>query len=111
MKADEVLLVGLKRSVLAISKTNGQIVWSTKLPSGLSQEFVTLACDGATVFACSSGYLHALDLESGRLLWSNGLRGYGQGLATICFPGGTNGPEAAAAQAQRNHAAAACSAA
>src|SRR5207253_10288557 len=108
MNTEDVLLLGLKRSVLAVSKENGRILWATKLPAAM-QEFVTVACDGQRVFAYSGGHLSALDLATGQLLWDNGLPGYGYGLGTICFPGNSSGPEIAAAAEHQAQAAAAAS--
>src|ERR1051325_8479047 len=101
MNVKNVMLLGVKRSVLAISRSNGQVLWATRLP-GSMQEFATVACDGDKVFAYSGGHLTALDLETGRLLWTNGLPGCGYGLGTICFPfslGDANGVAAAVAAA------------
>jgi outer membrane protein assembly factor BamB len=99
MKAQEIILIGVKHSVCAVSKTNGSVLWTTKLPGGLGSDFVTVTCDGERVFAHGSGQLFCLDLSSGRLLWTNELRGYGYGLATICVPGMASSPDLAAVRA------------
>ncbi len=101
MNPDDIILLGLKQSVTAISKRDGSTLWKTELPGSLSgDDFVTLLADGQTVFAHTEGKLHCLDLESGRILWSNGLPGYGYGLATLCFPNGATAPAISAAQTQ-----------
>ena len=92
MNLENVMLLGVKRSVLAISRSNGQVLWTTRLP-GSMQEFITIACDGERVFAYSGGHLSGLDLETGRLLWTNGLPGCGYGLGTICFPFNAGGSD------------------
>ena len=66
MNPSNVLLLGVKNSVLAISRTNGQVFWSTKLPSGLAHQFVTLTCDESYVFAYCGGQIHALNFENWR---------------------------------------------
>jgi outer membrane protein assembly factor BamB len=99
MKSQEVLLMGVKHSVSAISKANGAVIWTTKLPGGLGSDFVTVASDGERVFAHSSGQLFCLDFWSGRLLWNNELRGYGYGLASLCIPGMASAPDLAAVHA------------
>jgi outer membrane protein assembly factor BamB len=92
------LLVGVKRTVMAFTKGEGRMLWSTKLPGGMGNGFVTVASDGQFVFAHSNGSLHCLDLDSGRLLWSNGLSGYGYGLASLCIPGSASAPDPALVQ-------------
>ena|SRR6266481_5783672 len=99
MKLQEIILIGVKHSVSAVSKANGAVLWTTKLPSGLGGDFVTVACDGERVFAHSSGQLFCLDLGSGRMLWVNELSGYGYGLASICVPGMASSPDLAAVRA------------
>jgi outer membrane protein assembly factor BamB len=104
MKAQEIILIGVKHSVSAVSKADGHLLWTTKLPGGLGSDFVTVTSDGERVFAHGSGQLFCLDLPSGRLLWTNELRGYGYGLASICVPGMPSSPDLAtvrAIQAQR----------
>jgi len=79
-------------------------------------EFVTVSSDGERVYAYSGGHLTALDMDTGRVLWTNGLPGYGYGLGTICFPGDASAMNevvrvaAAAAAEQLGQAAAAGSA-
>jgi outer membrane protein assembly factor BamB len=104
MKAPEIILIGVKHSISAVSRANGQVLWTTKLPGGLGSDFVAVTCDGERVFAHSSGQLFCMDLSSGQMLWTNELRGYGYGLATICVPGMASSPDLAtvrAIQAQR----------
>ncbi len=99
MNAENVLLIGLKRTVAAISKLDGKVLWEAKLPGSMGgEDFVTLISDGTLVFAHTEGKLHCLDLANGRLLWSNGLTGYGYGIASLCFPSGASAPDAAAVQ-------------
>ncbi|HEX9047070.1 MAG TPA: PQQ-binding-like beta-propeller repeat protein [Verrucomicrobiae bacterium] len=90
MKVKEILLLGLKRKVTAISKTDGRTVWCTDLRGGgfgSSSGFITLVCDDELVFAYYGGHLHCLELATGKLLWTNELPGYGFGLASLCVPG------------------------
>jgi outer membrane protein assembly factor BamB len=99
MKLQEIILIGVKHSVSAVSKADGHMLWTAKLPGGLGSDFVAVACDGERVFAHSSGQLFCLDLSTGRLLWTNELRGYGYGLASICVPGRASSPDLAAVRA------------
>jgi hypothetical protein len=101
MNADNMLLLGLKQSVTAISKHDGQTLWKAELPTTLSgDDFVTVLSDGDFVFAHTEGKLHCLDLANGKLLWSNELKGYGYGIGSLCFPGGHSAPDVAAFQTQ-----------
>jgi hypothetical protein len=99
MKLQEIILIGVKHTVSAVSKADGHVLWTTKLPGGLGSDFVAVACDGERVFAHSSGQLFCMELSSGRMLWANELRGYGYGLATICVPGMASSPDMAAVRA------------
>ena len=99
MKANDILFLGLKHKVTAISKSDGRHLWCAELPGGGlgdSSAFVTLACDESRVFAYAGGHLHCLDLFSGRLLWTDELPGYGFGLASLCLPGFGSVPDIAA---------------
>jgi outer membrane protein assembly factor BamB len=94
MNHDEIVLLGLKHSVTAISKREGRTLWKTTLPGSLGgSDFVTVLADDMFVFAHTEGKLHCLDLANGEVLWSNGLPGYGYDLATLCFPGGGAAPD------------------
>ena len=98
MKANDILLLGLKRKVTAIAKSDGHHVWCTEIRGGFisGSDFITLACDDSHVFAYASGHLHCLELSSGRLLWTDELPGYGFGLASLCVPGYGTAPDHAA---------------
>ncbi len=99
MNAADILLLGLKYSVSAISKADGRVLWKTELPTTFNgDDFVTVLSNGEKAFAHTEGKLHCLDLASGRILWSNELRGYGYGIASLCFPDGAAAPNSAAAQ-------------
>jgi outer membrane protein assembly factor BamB len=79
------LYVGTKHHVAAIDVKTGQEVWRTDLPKGTGLVCL-LEADGR-VFAGSGGYLHALDAQSGRILWSNELKGLGLGIVTLTAAG------------------------
>ena len=101
MNTDQIVLLGLKYSVTAFSKADGHVLWRTDLPVTLSgSDFVTVLSDGDYVFAHTEGRLHCLELATGRILWSNGLSGYGYGIASLCFPNGMAAPDPATMQSQ-----------
>ena len=93
MNTDNILLLGLKYSVSAVSKTDGRILWKTELSGALNNSFVTVLADGRQVFAHAGGNLYCLDIANGQILWCNGLSGYGFGIASLCLPGGAAAPD------------------
>lgn len=95
MNFDDVLLCGVKRHVLALDKRSGAILWATKLPGGTGSGFVAVVTDGNVVCAHANGQVHGLDFATGRLLWTNGLSGYGYGYASLCLPGFPAAPDPA----------------
>ncbi len=99
MNSDDVILVGVKNRVLALSRQDGRILWSTKLQGGMGSAFVTVLWDGGQVFAHAGGHLHCLDIVSGRVLWINELSGCGYGIASLAIPGSLSAPGAAGAEA------------
>lgn len=98
MKANDILLLGLKHKVTAIAKSDGRPLWCTETRGGFVSggDFVTLASDDSHVFAYCGGHLHCLELSTGRLLWTNDLPGYGFALASLCLPGYGSVPDQAA---------------
>jgi outer membrane protein assembly factor BamB len=96
MNSNDIVLLGLKQSVTAISKADGGVVWCTELGGGgMGGSFVTLICDAERIFAYSGGSLFCLELTTGRFLWQNELSGYGYGLASLCVPGFGSAPDTA----------------
>ena len=87
MSPKQILLVGVKGAVLAFHRETGEHLWATELKSS-SSDFVVLASDETRVFAHTGGELFCLELQTGRKLWHDGLKGFGYGIASLCFPGG-----------------------
>ena len=99
MTSNDLLLLGVKSRVLAISKTDGHTVWSTQLPGGMGTTFVTVLADGQRIYAHARGQVHCLNLLSGDLLWSNDLPGCGYGFASLALANGATAPDPAVAAA------------
>lgn len=99
MNSDHLLLIGIRGRVKALSQLDGRILWSTDLPGGTGDSFVTLLVDAQLVFAYSRGSLHGLDLATGRLLWSNDLPGCGYGFACLASADGAVAPNPGTAAA------------
>lgn len=59
----------------------------------MGYDFVTILVEGDRVFAHSKGRLHALELATGHLLWTNDLPGLGYGMASLAIPGGNSAPD------------------
>ena len=94
MANQELVYVGIKGSVLALSRTTGQIVWNTYLKG---YEFVNLLLDGEVIYATTKGEIFCLYAPTGQICWNNPLTGFGWGLASIVTencPQGLTGPAA-----------------
>lgn len=74
------LYLGTKGHVVCINKQDGSERWRTKLRSN---EITTLLVHENELFASANGYLYALDLQSGNILWENPLKGLGHGVCTL----------------------------
>ena len=93
LKASDILILGMNKKVAVVWRATGHLLWEQKLPGG--GNFVTVLCVGGQIYACSSGHLHCLALETGQLLWTNDLTGYGYGLTSLCIPDGGSAPDSA----------------
>lgn len=109
MANEELVYIGIKGKVVALSRANGQIIWTTDLDAGfLNGAFVHVVVDGNNVFATTQGEVSCLDAATGRVRWQNALRGYGLGIASIATRNSCSPPDLAAqAIAQQQQAAAA----
>jgi outer membrane protein assembly factor BamB len=83
---------------------SGGRVWETKLKGA---SFVTVLVDGGQVFAGTQGEIFCLDGATGKILWHDGLKGYGFGLLSIATKNGSSGIGALAAEEQRRQSASA----
>jgi hypothetical protein len=95
MDAKDLIFLGLKSRVSALTKSDGRILWATVLRGGVGDGFVTLNCDGKFVYAHTKGSIFCLDYLSGQILWTNELTGYGYGIASICLAGFPAAPDPA----------------
>ena len=96
MNLNDVIFMSLNSRVIALNKGNGQILWDTKLGGVLGDRFITLNSDGQHVFAFCKGQIYCLNVSSGNIVWTNELKGYGYGIASICIPGFPTAPDPAA---------------
>ena len=87
MNINDLIFLGLKSQVSALTKSDGRILWAARLPGMAGDGFITLSCDGKFVYAYAKGRIHCLQPFSGQILWTNELPGYGYGIASICMAG------------------------
>lgn len=81
MNDHDYLFVGFNRRVAALDRHTGEVMWDWKAPKGSG--FVTLLYDLGTLYASVQGYQYALDPRNGSELWTNPMRGYGLGVASL----------------------------
>jgi len=74
------IVIGIKGTVLAVDRETGETLWSTDLKGS---DFVNVALDGGDVFASSKGRLYRLDGSTGEVRWCNELPGLGWGIVAI----------------------------
>jgi outer membrane protein assembly factor BamB len=84
MANEELVYIGIKGKVIALSRATGEMAWSANLDAGfLNTGFVHVVVDGNDVFATTQGEVSCLDAATGQIRWQNPLRGYGMGIASI----------------------------
>lgn len=80
--ATDLIFLGVGGHAVALDKLTGTEVWRRSLKmSG----YVTVRCDGESLFAGCQGEVSSLDPATGDVLWHNRLPGLGLGL--VCFEG------------------------
>lgn len=80
MKTIDLIFIGIKGSVVALSRATGKQVWATHLKGS---DFVNVVLQNGVLLATCYGEIFCLDPLTGNGLWSNPLKGFGTGLATI----------------------------
>jgi outer membrane protein assembly factor BamB len=80
------VFLGVHGEVIALDRTTGQELWSTKLAGG---DFVNLLVDRDRIIATTKGKAFCLDAATGQLLWQNDLPGLGFGLISIATASGS----------------------
>jgi outer membrane protein assembly factor BamB len=105
MDPKNILVLGVKNTLTAFDKQTGRRLWSSRLKSGLSGDFVTVLADEARVYAHTGGELFCVDLFSGAERWADKLPGLGYGIASLAIPGQGATTLSAFAERQRQDAA------
>jgi outer membrane protein assembly factor BamB len=80
MKTSDLVFIGIKGSVVALSRASGEQKWATSLRNA---DFVNVLLQDEAVFAACYGEIYCLDPYTGEIRWHNPLKGFGVGLATI----------------------------
>ena len=84
MANEELVYIGIKGKVVALSRATGAMRWSQDLGAGfLGGAFVHVVVDGDDIFAATQGEITCLDAATGQIHWQNPLKGYGLGIASI----------------------------
>lgn len=92
------LFVGIKRHVLALDASTGDLVWEAELGGALSSTgVIAVHASGGRVYATSAGEVHCLDAHTGALVWYNELKGYGLCYASLATAGDASVGQADAA--------------
>jgi|SRR5579872_6954364 len=102
MSSSKVFL-GVHGEVVALDRTTGQELWSTKLAGS---DFVNLLVDQDRIIATSKGEVFCLDAATGQIVWKNKLPGMGWGLITIATASGSTSFGALSAKKRQDDAAA-----
>ncbi len=105
---NDFVYVGFNRQVIALDRYTGEIIWDWKAPKS---GFTSLLLDGDRLIVSVNGYMYCLEPLHGDVVWTNELKGYGVGIATMASAAGSTGAAGGAAQAQQQAAAAAGAAA
>jgi outer membrane protein assembly factor BamB len=79
------VIIGVKGTVVAVDRSSGETLWSTRLKGS---QFVTVVVEEGAVFAATSGRLYRLDPATGDVRWTNELPGLGYGL--VCIAGASD---------------------
>jgi hypothetical protein len=107
MDAKNILVVGTKGWLVAFHRETGEKLWSTRLKGS---DFVTVVTDETRVYAHASGELFCVDLRAGTVLWNDGLKGMGYGIASLAGVGLSAPTAQAVLESHRQQAAAASAA-
>jgi len=80
MNNTDLIFIGIKGSVIALSRDTGEQVWVAPLKGS---DFVNVVLRDGVIVATCYGEVFCLDPITGQRRWHNPLKGYGTGLATI----------------------------
>lgn len=101
MSTHDLVYVGFLKRVAALHRDTGEIVWEWEADKGSS--YLTLLVDRDLVLVSVDGYMYGLDAATGNQRWSNPMRGFGTGVASLATQNtcAQNSTAAASATAQQ----------
>lgn len=111
LRIPELVVLFLNGNVVRVDPLTGQTLWVTPQPKGIHARFATIVIEGDMVLVGANGHIFALDVQDGRILWLNELKGMGYGLVSVATAGADAGGQAAQQGAASAAAAAAAAAA
>jgi len=80
------LYIGAKGKIVAIDEGTGRTIKEITLDQSWLKSgngFVNMIKKGNFIFAHTSGHLYCIEIQSGKVIWSNELKGLGYDLATM----------------------------
>jgi outer membrane protein assembly factor BamB len=82
MKTSDLVVIGIKGTVVALNRATGEQVWAARLTGS---GFVNVVLQNEAILASCNGEIFCLDPLTGKYRWHNPLKGFGVGLATIAM--------------------------
>ncbi|WP_133407437.1 PQQ-binding-like beta-propeller repeat protein [Parashewanella tropica] len=76
----ERLFLGIGNHAVCVKKSDGEIIWKTKLKSS---NITNVHFEDNKVFAYAGGHLFCLNAQDGEKIWENSLKGLGYGACII----------------------------
>ncbi len=89
LKLPQAIVLFLNGRIVRVDPLTGQNLWLTRVPGRFAPGYSTISIDGDMVLVGTNGHLIALDIEDGRELWVNELKGLGYGLVNVVTDRGT----------------------
>ena len=80
MDLADLVFVGFNSRVAALAKQTGKLVWSWKAPK---RGYVTLLYESGVLLVAVNGYMYGLRPDTGAVLWSNEMKGFGFGVTAL----------------------------
>ena len=81
-KLDDLIFIGFNKTVVALDRYSGDIVWTWHAETGSG--FVAVLLDGDRLIASVQGYTYCLDPLYGQEVWTQPLKGLGVGVPCLC---------------------------
>lgn len=94
----EVLYVGTKRHITALSAATGVEIWRAKLPQVQTGGVICVLVRGERIYAAASGHVYCLARSSGEILWENELPKLGYQPVILAMEGADTSVQSLTAQ-------------